>query len=280
MSITLDMECLRTLIAIADTGTRARAAESIGRTPAAVSLQIGRLEERLGVSLFRPDGRRRVLTEDGERLLGYARRLLSLNDEAVAALAPEALSGPVRFGTTQDFADTLLPGILGDFARAHPAVRLKVRVESSAALRDAVATGALHLALAVTEPGSAGAREISRLPMVWLGREGTVPDSAAPLPLVLFEPPCPFRRAALEALDRTGRPWRIAYTSPSLSGLRAAVEAGLGVTVRTALLGEGTGLSVLSGLPRLPEATYALYSSSASSPALDRLRSALETALP
>ncbi len=281
MGVNLDMDCLRTLVAVADRGTQARAAEVVGRTPAAVSFQISRLEDRLGVSVFRREGRRLAFTEEGEQLLAYARRLLSLNDEAVAALAPEAVSGAVRFGTTQDLADTILAGVLGDFARSHPGVRLKVRVESSAALIEAVNNGALHMALAVAAPGTPEARPLLTLPMTWLGRSGVPPNPEVPVPLVLFEPPCPFRRAALEALDAAGRPWRIAYSSPSLSGLRAAAEAGLGVTVRTALFQDSAGgaLSPISDLPRLPNVVYALYYSSSSNPALERLRTAVDDAL-
>lgn len=281
MTVNLDMDCLRTLVSVAETGTRARAAETVGRTPAAVSLQIGRLEERLGVALFRRVGRRMVFTEEGERLLGYARRILAVNDEALAALSPQRIEGPVRFGTTQDFADTILAGVLGDFTRVHPGVRLKVRVETSAALVEAAERGVLHLVLAVVGSGDLNAEPVIRLPMQWLGAPGLTLDPEVPVPLILFEPPCPFRKAALEALDRAGRPWRIAYTSPSLSGLRAAVEAGLGVTVRTDLFrgAAGAAPAQVADLPRLPEVAYGLYSGCTPFPALDRLRSTVESAL-
>ncbi len=281
MAINLDMDGLRTLLAVADTGTQVGAAARVGRTASAVSLQMDRLRAQLGVPLFRKDGRRLAFTEDGERLLVYARRILALNDEAVSALAPGTLGGPVRCGAVQDLADTVLPDILTGFARRHPSVRLELRVESSMALRQEVERGHLDLAVVARSDESASASLMLRLPMVWIGATGPNPATDAPVPLVLVDAPCPFRKAALAALDRAGQAWRVVVTSPSLSGLRAAVRAGLGVTVRTPLL-LGDGLRLLdrrAGLPTLPDVSYDLIAVPAPGPAVDRLADAIVEAL-
>ena len=281
MAINLDMDGLRTLSAVAETGTQVAAAELVGRTASAVSLQMDRLRIQVGTPLFRRHGRRLVLTEDGERLLGYGRRILALNDEAVSALAPGAVSGPVRCGAVQDLADTVLPDILNRFANRYPSVRLEVRVESSAALRQGVQRGDLDLAVAAVGDDSAPTSALVRLPMVWIGATGSDLPDDEPVPLVLVDAPCPFRKAALAALDRAGQAWRVAVTSPSLSGLRAAVRAGLGVTVRTPLL-LGDGLRPLdrrARLPALPNLAYDQITAQAPGPAAERLGEAIAEAL-
>ena len=260
MRLDLPTDLLRSFVAIADAGGIVKAAERVHRTQPAISLQVKRLERLLGAALLRRHGRGVALTEAGERLLGYARRILALNDEAVAALAPAALAGPVRFGTIQDFADTALPGVLARFAAENPGVCLDVRVGNSMALIDAVTAGGLDLVLgSELRPGGTPLR---REPMRWIGAAtGSIPTDAPSgtvVPLVLMEAPCPFRDAALAALDRAERAWRIVYTSPSLAGVRAAVRAGLGVTCRTAALAT-EGLRPVEGLPALPDARFALY---------------------
>ncbi len=167
MRLDLPTDLLRSFAAIADAGGIAKAAERVHRTQPAVSLQVKRLEGMLGVALVRRQGRGVALTEAGERLLVYARRILTLNDEAVAALAPAALAGPVRFGTVQDFADTALPGVLARFAAENPGVRLDVRVGNSTALLDELEAGGLDLVLASDlRPGGIPLRSE---PMRWIG---------------------------------------------------------------------------------------------------------------
>ena len=167
--------------------------------------------------------------------MGYARRILDLNDAALAALRGPPLSGDVRVGLPQDFAETIFPKVLSRFARSHPGVRIEARVERNAELRAAFEAGDLDLVL-VWREGEASCPDevVINLPMCWIGPHGGYrpgPDEA--LPLVAFDAPCLFRRAALTALDGAGIPWRMSFGSPSLTGLWAAVAAGLGVTVRT-----------------------------------------------
>lgn len=230
----LDMDVLRTFVTGADLGTYAKAAARLGRSPSAISLQLKKLEEQTGQSLFRKQGRGLVLTDAGESLLSYARRLLELNDEALMAVRGAAIAGWVRLGLPQDFAETWLPGVLGRFTRVHPNVRVEARVDRNAGLIEDIERGRLDLALVWREPKSGRPDErLAELPMVWLGpAAGFVRSPSDPLPLVAFGPPCIFREAGIAALDAAKISWRLVFTSPSLSGLWAAVAAGLGITLR------------------------------------------------
>lgn len=274
----LDMDVLRTLAVAMDLGGFAKAAERLGRSQSAVSLQMRRLEDRVGRPLFQRHGRSLGLTEAGEVVLGYARRILALNDEAVAAARGIAVEGTVRFGVPQDFGDTWLPGVLARFGRAHPAVHIEARVDRSTQLVDRLMHGELDIALAWNCGAHPRATTVARLPMVWIGRKGFVCDSDNVLPLAVFEAPCVFRQPGIQALDDAGVRWRVAFTSPSLTGLWAAAEAGLGVTVRTHL-GVPPALEVLgtaTGLPDLPDAELSLYAADAEMPpAAARLRDIL-----
>jgi DNA-binding transcriptional LysR family regulator len=231
----LDPDLLRTFVAIADTGRFGAAADRVHRTQAAVSLQVRRLEDRAGVALFRRRGRVMELTEAGETLLGYARRILDLNDAALAAVRRGPIAGEVRFGTVQDLAETLLPGALRRFSRAHPEVRVTVAVAGSAQLRADVTRGVQDMAFVTSGPGDRRDGPRVEAPLMWIAADGWRADAGRPLPLAVIDAPCPFRNAALQALDDAGQPWEIAMTSPSLPGVLAAVRAGLGVTLRTAL---------------------------------------------
>jgi len=275
----LDMDVLRTLAVAMDVGGFARAAERLGRSQSAVSLQMRRLEDRVGRPLFRRRGRLLGLTEAGEVVLGYARRILALNDEAVAAARGIAIEGSVRFGVPQDFGDSWLPGVLARFGRAHPQVHIEARVDRSTSLVERVIHGGLDLALAWGRgPRGPDATVVARLPMVWIGPKGYGRARNDTVRLAVFEAPCVFRQPGIEALDDAGLKWRLAFTSPSLAGLWAAAEAGLGVTVRTPF-GVPAGCDILdaaSGLPKLPDAELRLHGSGAElQPAAARLRDIL-----
>jgi len=246
---TLDLDLLRTLSLVAETGTLARASRRVGRTLSAVSLQLKRLESQCGRPLFRKAGRRLELNAEGERVLAAGRRMLALNDELLEGLQLEEATSQVRLGVPQDIAERWLPDALARFARTHPGVQLEVRVENNLGLRRLLSEAALDLAITF-DPGGGPVPVGVRLPVRWLSGPHFRWDGATPLPLVVFEAPCTFRRMALEALDRAGLPWRIAFSSPSLSGLWAAVSAGLGVTVRTELGTPPRVVPVRS--PRLP----------------------------
>ena len=233
--INLDMDVLRSFVTGMDLGSFAKAADRLGRSPSAISLHLRKLEDQIGQPLVRKQGRGLVLTEAGETLMGYARRILDLNDEARLALGDLArLDGWVRVGVPQDFAETWLPPLLARFQRAHPKVRVEARVDRGAAMADAVGAGALDLALTWGTLGKADGQVLGERRLAWIAAEQYSFASGQPIPLVAFDAPCAFQRCATEALDAAGVPWRHAFSTSSLLGVWAAVRAGLGVTVRTA----------------------------------------------
>lgn len=263
--ITFDLDVLRTFVTGVDMGSFAKAADRLGRSTSAVSAQLKKLEDQLGMPVLRKEGRGMITTPAGESLLGYARRLLELNDEAANAVRGAELAGSVRLGIQQDFGEQMLTEVLGRFTRVHPQVRIEARVARNVELMEQLNSGRLDLALAWDGGVSAPhVVDVGRLAMRWIGpAEASAGrdlllalDRTAhePLPLVMMDAPCIMRSAATRALDQAGIPWRIAFTSPGLSGVWAAVAAGLGVTVRT-----GAGLpSTLrtlddARLPSLPE---------------------------
>nr|WP_277403569.1 LysR substrate-binding domain-containing protein [Achromobacter insuavis] len=268
--VTFDLDVLRSFVAGVELGSFGRAADRLGRSTSAVSAQLKKLEEQAGVPLLRKAGRGLTLTDAGETMLAYARRLLELNDQASVAVRGTRLQGRVRLGLQEDFGEILLPHVLGQFARAHPQVRIEARVARNAELLERVAAGELDLALAWDHDAARphGVR-LAELPLCWIGPAVTDPAGAAPardadgaLPLVAFEAPCLFRSRATDALDRAGIAWTAAFISPSLAGLWAAASAGLGLMVRTPL-GLPAGLRVLApgeqGLPSLPPLSLSLY---------------------
>mgnify|MGYP001272340356 CR=1 FL=1 len=265
--VNFSTDVLRTFVTGIDLGGYARAGDRLGRSASAVSLQLRKLEEQSGQTLFRKQGRGLALTEAGEVLLDYARRILDLNDEAAARLADlgSAIEGRVRIGVPEDFAESWLPGLLGRFSRAHPKARVELRVDRGSRLRDACEAGDLDLALVWYAPGSTAAPVVARRPIVWLAAEGWVRDPDGALPLVAFDDPCAFRSAAIAALERDGIGWRPAVTSPSVAGLWAAARAGLGVVARTTE-GMPAGLAVLpqaAPLPALGEVALCLHEGAA-----------------
>ena len=273
----LDMDALRSFLFGVELGSFAKAADRVGRSASAVSEQMTRLEQQVGKPLLRKQGRGLTPTAAGETLLGYARRLLDLNDEAVATLRGADVEGWVRLGLPQDFAERWLPQVLGRFTRQHPRVRVEVRAERSRELIDRVDTGQLDLALTWGEPRGAHAELLADLPICWIGpAQGDLNWSPGEtLPLIAFEPPCYFRSAGVAALDAAGIPWRLAFTTPSLTGLWAAVAAGLGISLRTHaglpdnVRALGPDELVLPGLPRIALSLFA--ADAAPSPAVAML---------
>lgn len=260
LRITFDLDVLRSFVTGIELGSFAKAADRLGRSTSAVSAQLKKLEDQVGAPILRKAGRGMAPTPMGETLLAYARRLLELNDEAATAVRGVELEGWIRLGMAEDFGERILTDVLGRFARAHPKVRIEAKVGRNAVLLDQIAAGQLDLALTwdagIVTPYS---QTVCRLPMRWIGPAGmsaiVTPSVEEPLPLVAFDAPCLMRSAATSALDRAGIPWRLAFTSPSLSGIWAAVAAGLGVTVRTEV-GLPPTLRALdfesSALPALP----------------------------
>lgn len=256
-----DIDLLRSLVALVDLGSLAQAAERVGRTQAALSLQMRKLEEQAGEAIFSRATRKLVPTEAGEVLVSYARRILALNDEAQQAIRRSTVSGDVCFGASQDFGEAWLPPVLAQFRKAHPSVGLEVRVDGGKKLVAAVDAGEIDVALALGLGERANAIVIGHLPLVWVAHRDFEWDGASTLPLALFTSPCRFRTKGIGELDAAGIPWSIALTSPSLYGVWAAVNAGLGVTVRTpeGLLPELEVVDRKLGLPNLGNVDVSLY---------------------
>jgi DNA-binding transcriptional LysR family regulator len=272
----LDPDLIRAFVTVVDAGGFTQAAERLRRGQSAVSLQVKRLEDRLGTRLLDRSPRHVRLTPDGERLIHQARALLSLNDELLASVDAPMLAGVVRLGAPEDFATSHLPALLARYARSHPNVALEVTCELTLQLLDRFRSGELDLVLVKREAShSDGGRGVWREPLVWVGANADVARRAGPLPLVVSPRPCVYRKRATEALDTAERAWRIVYTCGSLAGSLAAVRAGLGVTVLPKEM-VPTDLTLLSedtlALPDLKDTEMALMEAANLSPAALRLR--------
>ena len=253
MAAPLDLDQLQTFVTIADMGSFTRAAEEVHRTQSAVSMQMRRLEERLGKPLFEKDGRTNRLTEEGERLLTYARRLLRLNRETLAAFDDASLEGHIRIGTPDDYADRFLPEIIARFARSNPRVELSVICEPTHNLLDQLKRGNLDIAI-VTHSGSKGASEVVRRePLLWVTSANHSIHAEDVLPIAVGRSTCLWRRTACDMLDGMGREYRILFTSWSATVIIAAVLSGQAVSVLPEcalrpgmrILGEAEGFGAL-----------------------------------
>ncbi len=254
MSAPLDLDQLQTFVAIADMGSFTRAADAVFKTQSAVSMQMRRLEERIGKPLFERDGRSNRLTEDGERLLPYARRMLQLNGETVAAFDDAQLEGHVRIGTPDDYADRFLPEIMARFARSNPRVELSVVCEPTINLDDLIRRGALDIAL-VTQGDDKRRSEVVRSePLLWVTSANHAVHEEAVLPLAVGRPTCIWRQSAIDVLEAARRDYRIIITSWSATVLAAAVLSGLAISVlpECALRPGMRVLGEAEGFARLP----------------------------
>jgi DNA-binding transcriptional LysR family regulator len=275
MVVNLPTELLRSFVAIVDSGTMLRATERVFLTQSALSLQMKRLEETLQAPLFHREGRRLVLTPVGENFLVHAREILASNDRAVAALTGDALVGAARVGLVQDFAETLLSGVLSRFNILNPDSQLQVRVGGSHELIELLKADRLDVVLcmgAADDP-----RAVSVSPTVWFGDEAHL--EAEVLPLAILEEPCRFREAALNALEAAGRPYRVVLETPSLSVLRAAVESGLALSCRTPSFAPGLLLPADARLPALPPVAFVSHTRASPHPAIGKLADLLRMAV-
>lgn len=281
--LTFDLDVLRSFVTGMELGSFAKASERLGRSTSAVSAQLKKLEDQAGTRIFRKAGRGLALTETGETMLAYARRLIDLNDEAASAIRDVELEGWVRLGLQEDFGEAVLPQVLGRFARAHPKVRIEARIARSHELAERVTAGNLDLALAwdngMPVPNS---EHIADVQLRWIGpasfRAGWADE---PLPLVALEAPCLLRTVTVGKLDHAHRAWRLAFSSPSLAGIWAAVAAGLGLTVRTDI-GLPATVAAMSpaeaDLPDLPKLGLRLHRKKTGDPVAARLAEILTDA--
>ena len=269
---------LRSFVAVAECGGFHRAAEQLNLTQSTVSQQIKRLELETKRSLFRRTTRSVVLTDDGEMLLGDARRLLQLEEAARQRLAAPRLSGTVRLGVVEEVAGGSLPSALGRFASLHPGVKLEVQIAVSAELLEELDAGRLDVVFAKRPLGTSKGRLVWREPLVWAAADTFDLIPGAALPLALYRERSVSREAALAALQDGELTWEIVYTSPSLTGVRAAALAGLAITPlpASAVI---AGLRILDageGLPHLPDLEFAIYEKARSDNAAAALAAALQ----
>ncbi|MAM12684.1 LysR family transcriptional regulator [Martelella sp. AD-3] len=250
----LDNDILRTFVAIAETGSFSGAAETVFRTPSAVSMQIKRLEEQLGVSLFVRDARSVRLTHSGETLLTYARRMLALSNEAMSRFRHPDMHGVVRLGATDDIGERILPTILKRFAEAFPGVMVDVTIDNSVGLRRRLGEQRLDLTLLNSGKGASDedSELILRERLVWVGACGGTAHTKDPLPVSMWEQGCSWRNEAVEKLTEIGRAYRVAYMSATTMVQRAAVLSDLAVApIASYYLSDG--MEVLGKAEGLPE---------------------------
>jgi DNA-binding transcriptional LysR family regulator len=276
----LDLDLLRSFVSVVDTGGFTRAGERVHRTQSTVSQQIRRLEETFGRPLLHRDGKRITPTEGGERLLSYARRLLALAEEARDVVSRPTGDGVVRLGIPEDFAAYRLTEMLSDFARSRPGLRLHVRCGKSAQLRSALERRDLDLALLKRDMEEVGAGDIAAWPerLHWItSRRHPIDFRRDSLPLAVFEQGCLYRNRAINALETVGRAWHIAYTSPNVFGVQAAVSAGLGVSIlpEVAILPDHNVLGAGDGFPPITDTEVALVAAPEASAATRRLAEVL-----
>ncbi|MXQ08145.1 LysR family transcriptional regulator [Alphaproteobacteria bacterium GH1-50] len=281
----LELDLLNTLVAIAETGSFSAAAQAIFRTPSAISMQVKRMEELLGRPVFVRDSRSVSLTADGAFLVEHARRMLAMNNEAVARFVQPDLKGVVRLGATDDVAERFLPPMLRRFADSHPGVSVNVTVADTVGLRQDLNTGRLDMALVVgkaEDRDAFGAEVLMEEQLVWAARRCGTAASREPLPVSVWEEGCAWRISGLKGLDAQGRPWRIAFQSAHISGQKAAILADLAVAPLPAatLSGDIVEAPAKYGLPRLPKYVLGLMVRSDPSPAIEAAADHLRASFP
>ncbi|BBS38072.1 LysR family transcriptional regulator [Enterobacter cloacae] len=256
----LDLDLLRTFVAVADLNTFAAAAAAVCRTQSAVSQQMQRLEQLVGKELFARHGRNKLLTEHGIQLLGYARKILRFNDEACMSLMFSNLQGVLTLGASDESADTILPFLLNRISSVYPKLALDVSVKRNAFMVDMLKENEVDLVVTTHRPGQFECLTLRTSPTHWYCAAEYVLQKGEAIPLVLLDEPSPFRDMVITALNEANIPWRLAYVASTLPAVRAAVKAGLGVTARPVEM-MSPDLRVLGkaeGLPALPDTEYLL----------------------
>jgi DNA-binding transcriptional LysR family regulator len=225
----LDSDLLRTFVAIADTGNFTRAADLMGRTQSAISMQIKRLEVMVGDPLFERGSRGVSLTRKGDQLLANARRIVALLDETAASLNAPPLDGPVRIGIPEEYGNSILSRALGAFAKRHPQVEITVRYAPSSVQMAAVADGELDLAVVFEWQDFSSGEVLMTDPTVWVTSELHHLHEERPLPVALYNNSGWCRDFAIKSLEERGLPYRVAYKSETSGGLRLAVTSGFAI---------------------------------------------------
>ena len=261
----LQLDWLKCFVAVVDTGSLSSAAGEVFRSQSAVSMQLKKLEDAVGHHLLERSSRKLQLTPEGQTLLGYARRMLDLQTEAQQALNHQPLTGCVRLGVPDDYAQSYLTPVLRRFALRHASVEIELNCEQSTAQIPRVAQGELDLALVSRDHARRGI-VLFHEPMVWVGSPQFELWRRDPLPIAVYESASLARRGAIHALAQQGRSYKIVYNSSSLAGQIAAVESGLAVAVFTQCSAPAhlQQLGVEHGLGPLAPMEVAVYRSRAS----------------
>lgn len=260
LSPKLDSDVLRTFIVVAERGNVTHAAEELHRTQSAISVQIKRLESDLGVRLFEREARGMALTTVGEKLFASAKSIIMMLDRTAANLLQNPIEGAVTVGIPDDYGSELMAVILAEFAQCHPKVEVNIRCGFSVEFPKAVRRGQLDLAVYTGNQEDPNGEVLLEEQTVWVGRAGVGCPAISPLPVTLFDRTCWWRDAAIEALESSGIDYRIAYSSESVAGVKAAVKAGLavGVLARSTIEPSMQVLGQADGLPRLPSSNLVL----------------------
>ena len=281
----LDLDLLRTLVAIAETGSFSAAAAVVLRTPSAVSMQVKKMEELLGRPVFIRDSRSVSLTSDGAFLLEHARRMLAMNRDAVARFVQPEIEGVVRLGAPDDVAERFLVDMLRRFADSHPNVSVNVIVDETVRMVSKLKDGDLDMAIITCDAGAddSKAEVLHREQLIWATCKCGVAAEQTPLPVSVWDEACTWRKVAISALEAEGRPWRLAFQSAHLSGQRAAIMADLAVAPipESSVVGDMVEVPARFNLPKLPQYALGLVFGDNPNPAVeaaaDHLRASFAT---
>ncbi|WP_244443124.1 LysR substrate-binding domain-containing protein [Bradyrhizobium sp. Ai1a-2] len=258
--MSLDPDLLKAFVAVADHRSFTRAAVALNRTQSAVSMQVKRLEERLQAELFHRTKANVDLSAAGEGLLGYARRILSLNEEAMGRVREHKMEGRVRLGVMDDYGTLLVPPLLASFVANYPLIHIEMETGLTSSMTDRLGE-AYDLVIAMHPQGGGDGELLRREQAMWAASPEHRVEELDPLPVALYPQGCLFRSWAMQALDAAKRPWRLAFVSHSLAAVEAIAVQGLAVTVVKA----GTfpprlrRLSDRDGMPLLPRADIRLH---------------------
>ena len=264
----LDPDLLRAFVAVAEHRSFTRAAAMLNRTQSAVSMQIKRLEDRLGAELFNRTKANVELSAAGEGLLGYARQILTLNEEAVGRLAERKVEGVVRLGVMDDYGTCVVPALLASFLAGYPRIHVEMETGLTASMPARLGE-AYDLVIAMHPEGRGDGEFLRREQAVWATSAAHAVEAQEPLPVALYPQGCLFRKWAIEALDAARRPWRMAFISHSIAAVEAVAAQGLAVTVvkTSTFPSKLRALSEHDGMPRLPAADICLHRAQNLSPA-------------
>ncbi len=257
----LDLRYLRSFLVVAETGSVTQAAAQLGRTQPAITMQLQKLEELVGKQLFTPESRRTQLTEDGEVVLHYAKSLLRMQDEMMLRLSTAPIQGHVILGTPDLYAAYLLPPVLARFRQAFPGIQVELRCSLSTPLLSLVRQGEVDIALITRMRGFTGGQVVHQEQLIWVASKRYDAHLKDPVPLAVLPPGNIFREHAIDALERSGRRWRVICTSESMGGLQAAVFAGMAVAVvaQSALVPGMRQIGPEEYFPALPKVDLLLY---------------------